>query len=316
MMSDAAHNLEQRLAVKGVSRRDFVKFCTLMTATLALPKHFAPVMAEALIASPRLPVIWLQFQDCTGDSESLLRSGNPTVSTILLETISLNYHEALMAPAGAAADKSQQDTMTQYPHGYLAIVEGAIPGGANGVYCTVGGRSALDRARQVCGNAAATIAVGTCSFAGGLPGAAPNPTGALGVKAAVPGLSNYLALPGCPVNAENLAAAIVFYLTNHALPPVDGQDRPLFAYGNLIHDYCPRRPYYDQGKFVLAWGDINARNGYCLYKMGCKGPRTRHNCPSVKWNSGTSWPIQAGHGCVGCTEAGFWDVMAPLYKQG
>lgn len=144
----------------------------------------------------------------------------------------------------------------------------------------------------------------------------PNPTGALGVKAAVPGLSNYLALPGCPVNAENLAAAIVFYLTNHALPPVDGQDRPLFAYGNLIHDYCPRRPYYDQGKFVLAWGDINARNGYCLYKMGCKGPRTRHNCPSVKWNSGTSWPIQAGHGCVGCTEAGFWDVMAPLYKQG
>lgn len=313
-MSHAQPNLIERLEQKGVSRRQFFKFCAAMTATLALPRAFAPAMAETLSAAPRPPVVWLEFQDCTADSESFLRSGNPLAGQILLETISLNYHETLMVAAGPMAEKSLQDTIAQYPHGYVAIVEGAIPAGRNSGYCMIGGRSALDRVRQVCSNAALTIAVGSCSTSGGCPAASPNPTRAMGVKAAVPGLTNFLALPGCPVNVTNLTAAIVYYLTYHGLPPVDSQSRPLFAYGDLIHDFCPRRPHFDAGEFVTTWGDASHRAGWCLYNMGCRGPQTYHNCPQVLWNDGTCWPVQAGHGCIGCSEAGFWDRMAPIYR--
>jgi hydrogenase small subunit len=313
-MTYAQPSLVERLEQKGVSRRDFLKFCAVMTATLALPKTFAPAMAEKLSAAPRPPVVWLEFQDCTADSESFLRSGNPQVASILLETISLNYHETLMVPAGAMAEKSLQDTIAQYPHGYIAIVEGSIPAGRNSGYCMIGGRSAIDRVRQVCGSAALTISVGNCATSGGVPGAAPNPTRAMGVLQAVPGLTNYLALPGCPVNVVNLTAAIVYYLTNHALPPVDVQHRPLYAYGNLIHDYCPRRPHFDAGEFVTKWGDTSHRAGYCLYRMGCRGPQTYHNCPTAMWNDATSWDVQAGHPCIGCSEAGFWDHMTPFYR--
>ena len=44
--------------------------------------------------------------------------------------------------------------------------------------------------------------------------------------------------------------------------------------------------------------------------MGCKGPFANVNCPTMKFNQGTSWPVQAGHGCMGCTEAKFFDKFA------
>lgn len=78
-------------------------------------------------------------------------------------------------------------------------------------------------------------------------------------------------------------------------------------YGQRIHDKCYRRPHFDAGQFVEAWDDEGARKGYCLYKVGCKGPTTYNACSTVRWNEGTSFPIQAGHGCIGCSEDGFWD---------
>ncbi len=81
-----------------------------------------------------------------------------------------------------------------------------------------------------------------------------------------------------------------------------------------MHDTCYRRPNYDAGLFVESWDDENARKGYCLYKMGCKGPVTYNACSVVKWNEGTSYPIQSGHGCIGCSEEGFWD-NGPFYQH-
>ncbi len=316
-MAESTLNLEQRLAQKGISRRGFLKFCAVMTATLALPERYAPAMAEALNAAPRRPVVWLEFQDCTGDTESFLRSGNPTITQILLETISLNYHETLMVGAGRQSEKALQDTLTQYRGQYIAVIEGAIPGGNNGTYCMVGGKPALQTARTVCAGAAAVIAAGTCAFDGGWRAAVPNPTGAMGVKDAVPGIgSKLINMPGCPVNAANLSAAIVYYLTQKKLPETDSLRRPKFAYDEDVHDECPRKDYYEDGKFVLAWGDQGHRNGWCLYKMGCKGPQAHNNCSKVKWNSGTNWCVGAGHGCVACAEPRFWDTMTPFYRPG
>ncbi len=311
-MNDALQDLEQSLARRGVSRRDFLKFCSAMAATLVLPTRYIDQIANALATVKRPPLVWLEFQDCAGCSEAFLRASRPSVGDIVLDVLSVNYHETIMAPAGKAAIKSLDDTVKE--GGYLVVVEGSIPTKDNGIHCTIGGRTALDIATEVCKKAVATITVGACAFYGGWPSAVPNPTGAVGVKDAVPGIT-LLNLPGCPPNPVNITATVVHYLTFGALPATDQFGRPLFAYGQRIHDNCERRARYDAGEFVEEWGDEHHRAGWCLYKMGCKGPATFHNCPTVRYNEGTSWPIGAGHGCVGCSEIGFWDTMSPFYRR-
>ena len=311
----ASPGLAERLAQRGISRRQFLKFCGAMAGALALPPRFAPRIAAALAAAPRVAVVWMEFQDCAGNTESFLRAGDPTVAEIVLELLSVNYHETIMAPAGRMAEKSLLDTIEQMPGQYIAVVEGAIPLKDGGVYCTVAGQTAMHTVREVCGKALATIAVGACAWDGGWPGAAPNPTGAVGVKEAAPGVKNLINLPGCPMNVANLTAVIVHFLTFNELPLTDNMGRPYFAYGELIHNNCERRGHFDSGRFTEEWGDEGHRKGWCLYKMGCKGPETYSNGPAVGWNSGVSWPIGAGHGCVGCMSPYFWDKMSPFYER-
>jgi hydrogenase small subunit len=312
-MNERSPSLQERLESRGVSRRQFLKFCGLMTATLALPSHYTARVAKALLTAPRPPVVWLGFQDCTADTESFLRASQPGVDDLLLDLLSLDYHETIMVPAGAMSKASLSDTVNNYRGQYLCVVEGSIPTKNGGIYCQIGGRTALSIAQEVCSNALATIAVGTCAWEGGLAAAAPNPTGAVGVKDAVPGLQPLINLPGCPMNVANLAATIVNYLTFQQWPETDGSGRPHFAYGEEIHENCERHDHYEAERFVRAWGDEGHRQGWCLFQMGCRGPETSHNCPAVKWNDGTCWPIAAGHGCVGCTESRFWDRMSPFY---
>jgi hydrogenase small subunit len=302
------------LLERGISRRAFLKFSGAMASTLALPRDYARRIAVALATTPRVPVIWLEGQDCAGNTEAFLRASHPTVAEIVLDTLSVNYHETIMAPAGDAAEKSRLDTMSAFPNGYIAVVEGAIPVGEGGIYCTVGGHAFVDTVQEVCNGALATIAVGTCAFDGGLPAAAGGPTGALGVTAIVP-RATVINLPGCPLNVQNLTATIVHFLTFKEWPAVDTHRRPFFAYGQLIHDQCERRAHFEQGEYVQAWGDEGHRKGWCLYKMGCKGPETYANCPTVRFNDRTSWPVKVGHGCVGCTMPGFWDAMTPFYRR-
>ena len=206
-------------------------------------------------------LVWLEFQDCAGNTESFLRASHPTVGDLILDSISLNYHETLMAAAGAQAESALAGTVRDFAGKYIALVEGSIPTAADGAYCTIGGRSALQIAREVCGQAAATIAVGTCATFGGIPAARPNPTGAVSVGDAVPGLKNLINMSACPMNAENITALLVYYMTMKQWPPLDRYRRPLFAYGKLIHDNCERRAHFDAGQYVEAWGDEAHRHG-------------------------------------------------------
>ena len=304
--------LMQALARRGVSRRDFLKFCTFMAGTLALPAGMTPKIAHALESAKRPVAVWLEFQDCCADTEAFLRASNPSVTTIILELISLNYHETIMAAAGHQAEELLAQTVEE--GGYITIVEGAIPTKDNGIYCCIGGRSALDIIKEVAGNSAAVMAVGACATWGGWPSSRPDPTGASGVGDVVSGVP-IINLTGCPHNVVNSVATIVHYLTFGALPDTDHIGRPLFAYGKRIHDNCERRGHFDAGQYVEVWGDEASRKGWCLYKMGCKGPETYMNCPTVRFNDGTNWPIGAGHGCVGCAEVGFWDNLSPFYRR-
>ncbi len=298
----------------GMSRRSFLKFSAAMAGVLALPATYAPRIAAAVAAAPRTPVIWLRGQDCAGNTEALLRAVHPTIPELLLDLLSVEYHETLMAPAGASAELSRTSTMETYPDGYIAVVEGAIPNAEDGVYCTVGGRAFRDIVRDVCDGALFTIAVGSCASHGGLPAAGGGPTGAVGVAQVASG-ARLVNLPGCPMNVENLTATIVHYQTFKELPPTDAAHRPFFAYGGLIHNQCERRAHFEFGEYVLAWGDEGAQKGWCLYKMGCKGPETFANCPTARYGDGTSWPVKAGHGCTGCTMPGHWDAMSPFYRR-
>jgi hydrogenase small subunit len=307
-------DLGSALALRGITRRQLAKYLTGVLATLALPERYLGQTMAAVSKAKKPVLVWLQFQDCTGCSESMLRSSHPDVADVVLDMLSWEYHEVLMAGAGGHANAVLDRVVKQDAGKYLVVVEGAIPTGDDGVYCTIGGRSAMDIATQVCRNAAATIAVGACAFDGGLVRAKPNPTGALGIQEAVPGIK-VINMAGCPHNPANTAAVLVHFLTFNDLPALDQYNRPLFAYGRVIHDQCERRAHYDAGQFVTEWGDEGHRKGWCLYKMGCKGPEATFNCPTVQWNDHTSWPIRAGHGCIACASSRFWDHMSPFYER-
>jgi len=314
-MKLARSSVPAALQLRGVSRRQFVQFCSSMVATLALPPRYVGAVMKALAQANRPILVWLEFQDCAGNSESMLRSSNPPVTEFVLDLLSWEYHEILMAGAGKQAEDALERVVREHAGEFIAVVEGAIPTADGGVYCTIGGKTALEIAKQVCSNAAANIAVGACAWDGGLVRSNPNPTGAVGLQEAVPGLKNLINLGGCPHNPANTAAVLVHYLTFHDLPALDEYNRPLFAYGDIIHDQCERRAHYDAGRFVEEWGDEGHRKGYCLYKMGCKGPEATYNCPTVRWNDGTSWPVKAGHGCIACASHRFWDTKSPFYKR-
>jgi hydrogenase small subunit len=313
-MLPSESDLTTALARRGISRRTFLAFCGAMTATLALPPRYASRVSAAIERADRPALVWLEFQDCAGNSESILRSSHPSVAEVVLDLLSWQYHELIMAGAGKQAEAVLNTVVREQKGKYLTVVEGAIPTKDDGIYCTIGGRTALSIAREVCSSAAATIAVGACAWDGGLVRSYPNPTGAVGVQEAVPGIK-VINLGGCPQNAANTAAVLVHYLTFNDLPALDRYSRPLFAYGDVIHDQCERRAHFDAGQFVEEWGDAGHRQGWCLYKMGCKGPQTEYNCPRVQWNDGTGWPVKSGHGCIGCAGPRFWDAMTPFYGR-
>ena len=304
----------QRLKEKGVSRRDFMKYCTALTATLGLSSSFVPKVAEVFAApAQRPPVVWLHFAECTGCSEAVLRTQYPYIDELVLEVLSIEYHETIMAAAGHQAEEQLQHAIKKYEGKFICVVEGSVGTKFNGGYGKIGGRSFLEIAKDVCPKAAAVIAHGSCATWGGPQAAAPNPGGYKGVGEAI-GIKP-VQIPGCPPNPVNIVGTVVNYLLLGKLPELDDMGRPLFAFGNTIHDKCPRRSHFENEEFVEEFGSEEAALGYCLYKMGCRGPETYNNCPTAKFNDGTSWPVEAGHPCIGCSQPNFWDTMTPFYEE-
>ena len=293
--------LEKRL---GISRRSFLQMMAAMAATMGLPKGAEAAMAKAVATKKRPSVIWLHFQECTGCTESLLRAEHPTLEKLILDIISLDYHETLFAAAGHQAEAARRSAMKANKGKYILVVEGAIPTRDNGIYCKVGGQTAIEMLKECAADAAAVVAIGSCASWGGMPSTPPNPTGA---KSAGEVLGKVIPnIPGCPPNPYNFLSTVVHFLTFGKLPDVDDTGRPRFAYSRLIHENCERRAHFDAGRFALEFGDEGHRRGYCLYKLGCKGPETHANCPAILFGDvgNASWPVGTGHPCIGCTEKG------------
>ena len=285
-----------------------------MAVVLGFSSAFGPRIAQALQTVKRPSVIWLQLQECTGCVESVLRTADPTIGDLVLDVVSLDYNHTLMAGAGDSVERAKKSAMEANAGKYILVVTGSVPTKEGGIYTMIGGRTAEDLLREAAAGAAAILAVGACAHFGSVQAARPNPTGAVGVRDIIKN-KPIVNIAGCPPIGDVVTATVVHFLTYGRLPAVDGEGRPLFAYGKRIHDQCPRRAHFDAGQFVEEFDDESARKGWCLYSVGCKGPATFSPCPIFMWNTRTSWPIGAGHPCIGCTEPHFWDTMTPFYGR-
>jgi len=313
MSTNSRPTIWEQAQSRGVSRRDFLAACAWITAMLGLPASAVAQVTKALETKPRLPVLWFHFQECTCCSESFIRSSHPLVADLILDKISLDYTETLMAASGQQAEDALRDTMTKYKGGYLMLVEGSVPMAEGGVYCCIGGRTALDIVKEAAAGAKALICWGSCASNGCIQAARPNPTQATPIHELITGVP-IIKVPGCPPIAEVMTGTIVHLLAFDRIPQLDGLGRPEAFYSRRVHDTCYRRPNYDAGLFGNSFDDENAKRGFCLYKMGCRGPVTYNACGVMRWNGGVSFPIQSGHGCIGCSEAKFWD-NGPFYRH-
>ncbi len=299
--------IAQSLKNAGYSRRDFLQLCTTLVATapmgLALTDKATPAQIAKKVAKAKKPsVVWLHFQDCTGCSETLLRTSKPDVADLIINVISLDYHETLMVACGHQAEDALKSAVNDNAGKFVLVVEGAIPTKDQGTFMMMGGRPAMDVLREVSSKAAAIIAMGSCASWGGVPSADPNPTGSTGVDQIISGVP-IVNIPGCPPNPYTLLGVVLEYAVMGKLPACDDLKRPKFAYDRVIHDHCPRRAHFDAGRFAGNFGDAGHREGYCLFKLGCKGPVTHAGCSTRHFNEMVDcWPIGTGAPCFGCTE--------------
>ena len=291
---------------KNFSRRDFIKFCCTLTGMLGLsPTMVADVIARAE-ERPLIPVIWMHGQDCTGCSESFIRSQTPLITDVLREMITLEYSAFLSSASGAGLEQHRDKVMSDYGGQYLVITEGAVPLESRGCYCTVGGVPYVTLLTKIAKQAAAIVAVGTCACWGGIQAALPNPTQSVAIDQIITGKS-IVKIPGCPPIPEVLTSVIMYYTLFGKLPSLDHLGQPTQFYGSKIHDACCRKPFFEADQYVEQYGDSGSKAGWCLYKLGCRGLETFNSCASTGWWQGMSFPIKSGSPCVGCSTQNFWD---------
>lgn len=290
----------------GISRRGFLKFCTLTATSMGLAPHLIGRIARALETQPRIPVVWLHGLECTCCTESFIRSGHPLAGDAVLSMISLDFDDTLMAAAGDQAEEILEQTVAEHDGEYILACEGNAPLNEDGMYCIQGGRPFKDKLLHMAAHSRLVIAWGSCATNGCVQAARPNPTRATPIHKLVRD-KPLIKVPGCPPIAEVMTGVITYLVTFGHLPPLDRQGRPKMFYGQRLHDKCYRRPHFDAGQFAERFDDEGARKGWCLYKLGCKGPTTYNACSTIGWNDGTSWPVASGHGCLGCSEENFWD---------
>jgi hydrogenase small subunit len=293
-----------------ISRREFVKFCTATAATLDLaPIEFVTRLSNILAAVSKKPaVIWLEGQDCAGCTVSFAGSLNPPIASIILDKLSLRYHDTIMNASGHQAEEVFNATVNE--GGYILAVEGSIPT-IDDRFCMVGGRPFKEMITEASVNAAAIIAVGACASFGGIPSAGP--TGSVGIGKIVKHKS-IINLSNCPVQVDHFLGTILYYLTTGKILPLDEIGRPKVYFTETIHDNCRRRSYFEEGVVLTNWNDPKQKN-CCLIEKGCKGPETYCDCSVRRWNDGQNYCIDCGAGCKGCAEPIFYLGMEPLFSH-
>jgi hydrogenase small subunit len=316
-----------QLADRGVTRRNFLKFCGSVAAMLGLNEAMVPQIAAAVeqaAASKLYPAVWLDGGLCTGCTESTAQSTYPDVAQIVLDILSMNYMETIMYATGDSAEQALKDTVEKSKGKFIMIYEGAVMTGWDGNALRIAGKPSLEQIMEVAPNAAAIIAVGSCAVDGGWVKAYPNPSKAIGIGEYLKSqgvATPVINLPTCPVNPEWIVTMVVDVLllgkleSGAILKELDQFGRPKIIFGQTIHDNCPRRGHFENGEFVYQFGSVEEAKNYCLYAVGCKGPQTYTNCPTVRWNNQVSWCVESGSPCIGCGGFNWVDENAPFLNR-
>lgn len=311
--------------MRRINRREFIRVAAGSAAGLGLMKLLGPQIVEVLgqVAEGNPPVIWIQGASCTGCSVSLLNSVDPPIADVLLKVISLKYHPTIMAAAGEQALSALEQAASSYKGKFFLVVEGGVPTKDEGRYCLIGEQPGgggfgcsrggeltfLDEVRTLGEASQAVIAVGSCAAYGGIPAAAPNPTGVVGVKEIVK-KKPVINIPNCPAHPDRILGTLTYVLSYGELPELDALGRPKMFYPRPVHDNCPRREDFFAERFASQLGQ-----GGCLYQVGCKGITAYSDCPERGWNNNTNWCVKAGAPCLACSEPGFPDESSPFYKK-
>lgn len=273
------------------------------TAKILIEKIKSEIMRNSLV---KRDLIWLELTGCSGNIISLLNGSNPDFKFLITNMVNLIYNNSLMAAEGEAAlDALVNKTGSDY----ILAVEGAISTKNNGLYNIIGRwkgepLTALKAVQLLGEKASHVIAVGACATHGGVSAARPNPSECVSVQSILK--RKVIKLPGCPCHPDWFLGTLAHILL-YGDPELDSRDRPLLFYSTLIHDRCPRRSYFDNGIFATKLGDKT-----CMFKLGCRGPVTRVDCPIRQWNSYVNWPIRDDTPCIGCAMFGFPDSMEPF----
>ena len=231
----------------------------------------------------------------------MLRTAEPTIDDLVLDVVSLDFQENLMAAAGFAAETALHDAMKKNFGEYVLMVTGSVPLADDGIYTTIAGRPVKEILEEAAKGAKAIIAVGACAHWGNIQAARPNPTGAVGVSDIIKD-KPVVNIAGCPPIGDVVTATIVHYLTFGEIPALDYEGRPMFAYGARIHDQCPRRANFDAG--VSSWRSSTttaARAGASprrLQRTGDLSRRAQSSCGTAG-SAGRS----ARHPCIGARSA-------------
>lgn len=273
--------------------------------TLALPSDFMPLAQRVLELAPRTKLVWLHLAECTGCSESFLRTTYPNLAELLFDFISLEYHETLMTSTGWQAEELLEQLLHSNAEFILAVEGGVAAFQTHFLTIGASALSGFELLQKAAQNAKAIFAIGTCSCYGGIQAASPNPSKCCGISEVLS--QKVVQVPGCPPSDINIVANLLFYTLFQTLPNLDSKNRPKWAYGKCLHDMCERKMKFESGIFAEHFDDDLAKDGACLFKLGCKGPYAYSNCPKTKFNNKSSWSIQAGHGCIACCEPNFWD---------
>lgn len=303
-------HLQQLKSIHKAPRNEVsIEWVTQICNLIGIPKDCVPLCEQILSYKPPTRLVWLHMAECTGCSESFLRLDKPGVESLLLEYISLEYHETIMGAVGFNAKKSLHDTLKEE---FILVVEGGVSSGEWEYFLTSGADSlsGSSELQEVAKYAQAIFAIGTCSSFGGVQAALPNPTQSQGIGTLL--AQPIVNIPGCPPSEANMIGTLMYYILLQEIPPCDSLNRPLWSYGKNLHDMCERKAKFESGDFVESFDDEHLQEGYCLYKVGCKGPYVANNCPKVKFNAKTSWPVRAGHGCIACSEPDFWDSFGKI----
>jgi len=267
---------------------------------------------EEALANPGSPsVLWLHGSGCSGCSISFLNrvSGSAPTSAadLLVNSINLVYHPTLSAVAGE--DAVQLIDQTYGLGKYVLIIEGGIPTAFGGNACIAWNSGGTDVTFQEAVNklsakASNILSIGTCAAWGGVSASGSNVTGVRGVTSFTG--RKTINIPGCPPHPDWIVWAVSQILLKKKIK-LDSSGRPKTLFKKTVHSQCPRRDTDEASTFGIP--------GRCLIELGCKGPQTRGNCPTIKWNGGVSWCIATNSPCIGCTEPAF-PGTASLYTPG